>query len=289
MENPNEILPRLKGRVLLVDADIIAFEMASLTEEKVDFGAGEIAIGDPYDAAKSAIAKCKAMRENLWCDTMLLCFTGKDNFRYEVLPSYKGNRDPSKKPEMLDQVKEIMEEMYPLTLRVAHLEADDVMGIIQTHPDFKDRTTIATLDKDLKQISGEHYNWRTKELFTTAWPSTELFFFYQLLRGDTADGYKGCPQMGDKKIRKWMSMIGMKCFKLMPKSLLVEKCFAFAYSCYLNKKLGIADLLAQARVARMLRWGEVDPETWEPILWQPPKPKPNKEGEYLIHESNRKQ
>jgi DNA polymerase-1 len=71
---------------------------------------------------------------------------------------------------------------------------------------------------------------------------------YQTLVGDTSDGYPGCPGIGPVKAEKvlgmppnWQDVVGA----------------------YRAAKLTEADALVQARVARILRYGET-PGTWTP-------------------------
>lgn len=59
--------------------------------------------------------------------------------------------------------------------------------------------TIASLDKDLKQIPGRHYNWR-KDEFDIVHPVDGLRSFYRnMLIGDTADNISGVDGIGKVK------------------------------------------------------------------------------------------
>ena len=60
---------------------------------------------------------------------------------------------------------------------------------------------LASIDKDLKQIPGIHYNWQ-KELVTDVnLLEADYWFYFQVLTGDSADGYAGCPGIGVKRAR----------------------------------------------------------------------------------------
>ena len=78
-------------------------------------------------------------------------------------------------------------------------EADDALGIEAT----KDKNTvICSLDKDLLQIPGKHYNWVKKE-FKTITPDNGLLAFYtQTLVGDTSDNITGVVGIGPVKAGK---------------------------------------------------------------------------------------
>jgi 5'-3' exonuclease len=58
---------------------------------------------------------------------------------------------------------------------------------------------ICTIDKDLDQIPGQHYNFVRKEKYNVSEDEGNRFFFYQLLVGDPTDGIKGVPGIGPKK------------------------------------------------------------------------------------------
>ena len=75
----------------------------------------------------------------------------------------------------------------------------------------------------------------------------------QTLTGDSVDGYSGCPGIGPKRAEK-----------------ILETCdWDSVVSAYNKAGLEEQDALVQARVARILRWGEYDKRKKEPILWNP--------------------
>ena len=75
----------------------------------------------------------------------------------------------------------------------------------------------------------------------------------QTLIGDPTDNYKGCPKIG---------AVGAK-------KILDKDCsWAAVVAAYEKAGLSEEDALAQARVARILRFEDVD-EDMNPILWTP--------------------
>ena len=70
------------------------------------------------------------------------------------------------------------------------------MGIYQMqHPD----TVICTVDKDLDQIPGKHFNFITNEHYEVT-PEQGLQFFYkQILMGDSTDDIPGLKGIGGVK------------------------------------------------------------------------------------------
>lgn len=75
--------------------------------------------------------------------------------------------------------------------------------------------------------------------------------------GDTADGYKGCPGMGDKRTRKLLETTPRRDW------------WKAVVECYEKKKLTESDALQQARVARMLTADLWNPTKKTLILWKP--------------------
>jgi hypothetical protein len=74
------------------------------------------------------------------------------------------------------------------------MEADDLLGINQT----KD-TIICTIDKDLRQVPGQHYNFVKDEIFTVNLQEGLLWFYTQMLTGDASDNISGIRGIGLKK------------------------------------------------------------------------------------------
>ena len=134
------------------------------------------------------------------------------NFRNDVatiLP-YKGNRSGTEKPARWAMLRQYLLDTYPdnVTL-VSGMEADDQLAIDQyknlhisqdlpaDHPDFQ-ATIISTIDKDLKQVPGWHYNWQHDEVSYVTRTEGLRFFYQQLLTGDMTDNIKGLYGVGPK-------------------------------------------------------------------------------------------
>jgi len=123
---------------------------------------------------------------------------GSDNFRYKIYPEYKANRT-KEKPHYLEACREMLVTQYKATV-VNGYETDDALGIAQTKYDGNSR--ICSLDKDLLQIPGLHFNWVTG-ISRLVSPLDGLRAYYkQLILGDRTDnipGYDGklrseCPK-----------------------------------------------------------------------------------------------
>jgi hypothetical protein len=131
-------------------------------------------------------------------DRCKLFFTPKVTFRHELATTkeYKGNR-VSNRPLYATKIKEWLHENYECEIG-DNLEADDLLGLQQTTD-----TAIATNDKDLLMIPGEHYNWGGEG--THFWQDAlgaDNRFFVQLLAGDSTDNIQGIPGVGEKGAEK---------------------------------------------------------------------------------------
>ena len=125
------------------------------------------------------------------------------------------------------------------------------------------------LDKDLQQIAGKHYNIDKPDQGITEVTSHQatLFFYTQVLTGDTTDGYAGCPGVGPKRAAKILQNATTH-FEAWQRIVL-----AF-------EKAGLTEdnALLQARLARILRYGEYSLSKGS-HLWMPPQPIDSKQQE----------
>lgn len=118
-----------------------------------------------------------------------LTSTDHSNFRYKVYPEYKANRKQPK-PLHYDFLRSHLVQKWGAE-EVFGMEADDALGINQS-PD----TCIVSIDKDLDQIPGHHFNF-VKGLLYDIGPEEALRFFYQqILTGDRVDNIPGIKGIG---------------------------------------------------------------------------------------------
>jgi 5'-3' exonuclease len=94
------------------------------------------------------------------------------------------------------------------------MEADDKLAIRQHEltEEFKhkDNSVIVTLDKDLDQVIGWHYNFVKKEMYYMEQDEADLRFFKQFLTGDRIDNIQGVHGIGDKKSQKLLEDLSNK-------------------------------------------------------------------------------
>lgn len=137
---------------------------------------------------------------------------GEDNFRYDIYSQYKANRDPDSKPVHIAEIKKYLVERWG-ALVVDGEETDDRVSWLQCTMPVE--TCIVSIDKDLLNTPGWHYNYDTGELFEVSEQDAELHFARQLLTGDSTDNIPGLPRVGKKTAEKilpewvpdWMDIV----------------------------------------------------------------------------------
>jgi DNA polymerase-1 len=179
-------------------------------------------------------------------------------FRHALFPAYKPGR--GRKPLCYYDVRERLKREHKC-VEIAGLEADDVMGILATKPGPSD-TIIVARDKDMKGVPAKI--WDGAKFHNVSEYDADYFHMVQTLTGDTADGYKGCPGMGPKKVEGLMPRYDKDNMPYMR-----SEWWARVVSAFEKAGLTADDALLQARLARILRWSDWDNKRKEPILWTP--------------------
>lgn len=181
----------------LVDTDILLYRIGFTTENE-DEG---IARARFNEMAEGILSETGATSYQFW-----LSDSTANNFRTKIYPEYKANRKDFKKPKHYDFLKDLAIEEWGARVTVGQ-EADDALGIEQTK-DYNslapasERTIICSIDKDLHQIPGNHYNFVKKESSIVEPEDGRKFFYQQLLKGDSVDNLQGAPGIGDAKAAK---------------------------------------------------------------------------------------
>lgn len=274
---------------LLLDADIIAFKIASVSQKPHPFCPDEILI-DEWDLVVPRIHfEIRKLQTKLETEDVIVCLScpTAENWRLDVLPTYKGLRDYSKRPVHLSAVKDYMEANWP-SYRRPRLEADDIMGILSTSR--KGTNIIVSEDKDMKTIPGLLFNpakdpapWRVSLEEADRW------HMLQTICGDTVDCYAGCPGAGPQKAQEWadgMAWVSHQHkFTRGPRKGQEETrwtTWADGFSTPWERLVTLyhrygfteADALVQARVSRILRASDYNFNTREVILWTPDSSRP---------------
>jgi len=202
-----------------IDGDIILYAVGFASETRVYVCTD----GSEFDNAKEANSYCKQHKydkilrrdpapDHVWkgnantmiknivkeagAEAFMIYFSAPNNFRKDIYPEYKANRKDVPRPYCYHELKAYIEDKYPCSEIIGY-EADDLLGIYQT-----DDTILCSIDKDLDQIVGKHYNWKRKQLYSMCWNDAEYNLYIQVLMGDATDNIKGLPGVGEKKAEK---------------------------------------------------------------------------------------
>tara|TARA_B100000287_G_C20551646_1_gene748729 strand:- start:267 stop:1007 length:741 start_codon:yes stop_codon:yes gene_type:complete len=179
-------------KTALIDADIMMYRAAWKHE------------GDDIEMLYETI---DSMFEHIFhatkCTSYIGFITGKGNFRKRIAKTkpYKGNRKDMIIPEHLDNARDYLVNQWSCEV-VNGIEADDALGICQTE---MEDTCICSIDKDLLQIMGCHYNWNKSEFYDISEDDAWMKLYEQALMGDSTDNIVGVPRIGQKTAKKMLS------------------------------------------------------------------------------------
>ena len=168
--------------IALVDADIVCYRAAASCQKQ----------GITVEPQEVAIVRAEELMQRILHETAAEFYypylTGSNNFRYTYNPEYKAHRKDKAKPQWLGAVQEHL--ILNWNAQVSDgCEADDMMAIEQTKQ--PDETIICTIDKDLLQVPGKHFNF-VKAEFRTISPIEGTFnFYWQFIMGDVSDNIFG--------------------------------------------------------------------------------------------------
>jgi DNA polymerase-1 len=213
--------------------------------------------------------------------------SGPGNYRNALAKRfpYKGNRDADHKPYWYQSIRDYLTGSWGARV-VSGREADDECSIIAwsylnaEHECTTDASVdangwvrlralpagaycVATIDKDLDQIPGLHYNYLKSVHYDQTPDAAELFFWQQCLSGDATDGIPGCYRIGEARAKRIISeSAGLSYWD----SVVAE----YAES---TKRKGCPYLVSDAaavalETARLVYLQQVEGELWNP----PPEP-----------------
>lgn len=133
--------------------------------------------------------------------------SGEGNYRHTLAKfnPYKANRDSANRPILYDAVRRYLIEQYDATV-VSGIEADDALRI-EAHKLGIGHYVIATVDKDLDQIPGKHYDFRKRVEYWLHPEDSLRAFWIQALAGDPVDTVPGCYKVGQVKAEKFIDAL----------------------------------------------------------------------------------
>lgn len=178
--------------IALIDGDIVAYRCSASAEH------------EPEDIA---VLRVDIMMRDILRETesdSYHCFlTGPGNFRYDIYPAYKANRKDKPKPVHLQACRDYLVKEWNAVISNGN-EADDLIGIEATANDDMMGYIICSIDKDLKQIPGLHWNFVTKEKVFVSPLDGIKSFYKQLILGDVSDNIPGFDGKARQKWPKFM-------------------------------------------------------------------------------------
>ena len=195
-----------KPNIALIDGDILTYRLGFGGQKKL-----------PDGTVQSIPEKVMKSRVDEFLTDMLmfhlpevetyegyLSLNSDDNYRHAIAVTapYKGNRTEMAKPVHYEFIRE-----YLLTSWEFHgiigQEADDSLAQEQTR--LGNSSVICSIDKDMLQVPGWHWNFVKRELRYVNESEGFYSFCIQLLTGDRTDNIIGIRGIGPAKAAKCLS------------------------------------------------------------------------------------
>jgi len=172
--------------IALLDADILTYRIGFTTQEE-DINIAKWRMDDLI----------QGILQSVQADSYKAFLTGsKDTtaFRKQAYPEYKANRK-APRPIHYEALREHLVSEHGASISTT-IEADDAIGIDSYG---NSNSVIVSIDKDLLQLPGLHYNFVKQEFKEQTELNGIRFFYKQLLMGDKADNVKGVDKIGEVK------------------------------------------------------------------------------------------
>lgn len=291
---------------LALDMDYLIFSAMSAAEEEADWGEDVWTLTCDHKKARGILfGTLKTIKADIegqlkrkyklqpgtyeFVDLAIL--SGDDNWRKEVLETYKANRKGKRKPVGYPKFcAEIMEHFGENAFKWHGVEGDDVCGILMTKPELAgcDRVISVSCDKDFNTVPG-YFFWLTQmELVKNDEAMADFHHMFQTCKGDVTDGYGGIPGVGESfegdlmgwlkspkfyyqetKVMKSGPRKGEEVLYWTSREPEGESLWDCMVSLAAKNGMSEDELIVQAQVARILRASDFDFETKRPILWTP--------------------
>jgi len=232
-------------------------------------------VGSVNDAVAVLDSMIKKALKAIDCETYFLYLSpSTGNFRDSIgtIRKYKGNRDGLSRPVYYTDLREHLGTVHQAIVARGE-EADDQISWVarkwrEQHRDY----TIVGIDKDLKQIPGKHYDWVEDKHVEVNEEEARIYYWAQVLAGDSGDNVVGCWKMGLRKAENFL----LSCDDFSDEAMWPKIVRKFKESQKLEgcpyKDLEAAEVaLETIRLIRLRR-------TMNERLWEPPQGK--KEEDY---------
>lgn len=254
---------------LILDGDIFLFEACMASEKEVRWDEHLHTLHSNLEEVQDIVMRnVSRLANKLDAHKVIFALScpKEDRFRPRLMPTYKSNRVDARKPLAYKSAREWAKRHFD-SREWPGCEGDDVLGVLATSGRYDDPIMVSN-DKDLFTIPGKLYRPMNDELHETSEVLADLFWMKQTLMGDKTDGYDGIPGVGpktaDKILEQARGSLGDAMEPLTPENL-----WPFVVAAYAAKGLGESIALQNARMARILRYGDYNLRTQEVFLWEP--------------------
>lgn len=244
---------------LLIDGDLYAFSTAIAFQTENPFN-GDINF-DAKTARMIIDQRMKNLMDKFNTHKIIMFFSchRAKNWRRQLVNSYKMNREGKLTPVGLTGLITYMKSNYDY-VEEPTLEADDLLGIYATDQDkCTGDSIICSWDKDFLTVPTMIFNKNKNKIITQSRKDALKFFLYQVMIGDSADGYKGIKGVGPKGATQFLVKNAKKLA-----SIWEPLCDLAA-----QKKHDEQYLLEQCRMAHILQKDDFNFVTKEIRLWEP--------------------
>ena len=207
----------------LIDGDIVAYRCAASCEPTLN--------KKHLESVEDAIGRVESLLQDIIHDTgsteYRLFLGGGKNFRKRISEKYKANRT-TPQPTHLAAVQQYLVETWNAEFTDG-IEADDALGIEQTKG-LVGGSMICSIDKDLLQVPGSHYNFVTKEFEVVGEQRGWFNFWKQMVLGDRSDNVMGYDGKARTTVPQFLLATMHDLGSLEP-----EEAFRYVYDMYTDK------------------------------------------------------
>lgn len=180
---------------ILIDGDVVVYRTAWASEKENEWYIPRARIDETIR---------NILRRTDADDFTIFLSNPEGSWRHREFPGYKANRK-KEKPKFYNELREFLLEYWNAVMSRKDMEADDELGIHQTLYNKKQiPCAIVSIDKDLLQIPGNHYNYVKDKIYNISPIGAFFNFCVQTLVGDPGDNLTkengfGCPGIGKDK------------------------------------------------------------------------------------------
>ena len=243
---------------IMFDAEFYGYRHCMAAVEDQDWGNGDwVQVFRHEEALNNLRAQVVELQRKYPGHKVIFCRGWGPNFRKMIYSLYKANRRDRRPPggysAFLGKMNTMAMHLGCEVWKLWGIEGDDIIGLFTNPEDI-----IVSGDKDMRTVAGLHLM-PDGEIDTVTKAQADRQLYEQILIGDPADGYKGCPKVGQVAARKLLASCHTE-----------TEMWRKVLEAYLKAGLTEEYAVQMARCARILRKGEYDVNNQLAVLWEPP-------------------